>query len=377
MNERVALLLPSFELGGVERMMLRLADGFIQRGLAVDLVVVRKDGPLATEVPAGARIIDLGGTRALASTFALVRYLRQVRPRALLTAKDYINIVALWARQLSGVPVRIVVSVRINPILHFQHVTKLREKIIPMLMRVTYPRADSVVAVSHGVAVDLIRFIGIRKDKVHVVYNPVVSDAIFIRAAEPVHHPWFAPGEPPVVLAVGRLTAQKDFGTLIKAFSLVRKERIARLMILGEGKERPTLERMVHDLGLDEVVSLPGFEVNPYKYMKRAAVFVLSSRWEGFGNVLAEAMALGTPVVSTDCPSGPAEILEYGRWGDLVPVADPQALARAILKRLDERDETKTRGAAARAQEFSLRRSVDRYARLLLGERERDLAMFT
>ena len=165
-----------------------------------------------------------------------------------------------------------------------------------------------------------------------------------------------------MILGVGRLTQAKDFPTLIRAFALVRKKRAARLMILGEGEERPKLEALVRELGLEREVTLPGFVDNPYKYMKRAAVFVLSSKWEGFGNVLVEAMALGTPVVSTDCPSGPAEILENGRWGRLVPVGDVYALAEAIIETLDEEHHP---DVANRAKDFAVELAVEKYINVL------------
>ena len=187
--------------------------------------------------------------------------------------------------------------------------------------------------------------------------------------AEPFDHPWFAPGAPPVILGAGRLTEQKDFPTLIRAFALVRKKHPARLMILGEGEERSKLETLVQELGLEKEVSLPGFVDNPYKYMKRAAVFVLSSRWEGFPNVLVEAMALGTPVVSTDCPNGPAEILENGKWGELVPVGETQSLASAVLRTLDRVDVVRVKGAAERADQFRVESIIREYFCALFPER--------
>ncbi|NLO89188.1 MAG: glycosyltransferase, partial [Clostridia bacterium] len=188
----------------------------------------------------------------------------------------------------------------------------------------------AVVAVSQGVADDLVKTTGLMRELIKVIYNPIVTPELLEKAKESIGHPWFKPGQPPVILSAGRLTAAKDFPTLIHAFARVRAERLARLMILGEGEERPNLESLVRELGLESDVSMPEFVENPYAYMARAAVFVLSSAWEGFGNVLVEAMAVGTPVVSTDCPSGPAEILEGGKWGKLVPVGDVEKLAKAL-----------------------------------------------
>lgn len=202
---------------------------------------------------------------------------------------------------------------------------------MPLLMRLFYPWADGVIAISQGVREDLLKIVRMPEEKVKVVYNPSITPEIFAKADEPLGHPWFGPGEPPVIPGVGRLTAQKDFPTLIRAFAMVPNKRSARLMILGEVENRHELDRLVGEMGLETDVEISGFLNNPYKYIKRAAVFVLSSRFEGLSNVLIEAMSLGTPVISTDCTSGPGEILEYGRRGLLVPVSDIEAMAKAIV----------------------------------------------
>jgi glycosyltransferase involved in cell wall biosynthesis len=247
------------------------------------------------------------------------------------------------------------------------HTPGLTGKFIPLLVRAFYPKADKIICVSNGVAQELINKYHLPKSKIQVIYNPVVAQDMFKKAEEPLDHPWFQPGQPPIILGVGRLTAQKDFETLIKAFALVRNKTETRLMILGEGPERTKLEQFVKQLGLENDVSMPGFVDNPYKYMKRSSVFVLSSRWEGLPTVLVEALALGLPVVSTDCPSGPAEILENGKWGRLVPVGAPKALADAILAAMnDERGK-----GVERAKEFSLDKIVNQYV-ALIKELERD-----
>jgi glycosyltransferase involved in cell wall biosynthesis len=260
-----------------------------------------------------------------------VRYLRREKPLALLSTLDHANIVALWAKRLSGSQARIVVRVTSTITFSSNNASSLRGRLVPWLIRCFYLKADGIVAVSKGVAQDLSRNFGIPAERIKVIYNPAVTPELFKRAKEPVEHPWFAPGQPPVILGVGRLTKAKNFPTLIRAFALVRRQRPARLMILGEGEERPRLEALVKELGLEEDVALPGFIDNPYAYMARAGVFVLSSAWEGLPYVLIQSMACGCPVVSTDCPSGPAEILENGKYGPLVPVGDVEVLAEAIL----------------------------------------------
>jgi glycosyltransferase involved in cell wall biosynthesis len=231
--------------------------------------------------------------------------------------------------------------------------------LLPLWARFFYRWADAVVAVSQGVADELVHYVRIPAEKVRVIYNPIVTPELFRKAEEPLEHPWFREGEPPVILGVGRLTKQKDFPTLIRAFALVRQQRPARLMILGEGEERPQLEALVKELGIAEDVSLPGFVQNPYPYMKKAAVFVLSSRWEGLPTVLIEAAALDVPVISTNCPSGPAEILAM--YSDqLVDVGDKDGMARAILKTLQSR-----RVERVNVEPYTLNHALSYYLKLL------------
>lgn len=360
-TRRLALFLPSLRGGGAERVMVHLARGFAERGFQVDLVLAKAEGPYLAEVPPSVRVVDLRASRVLFSLPGLVRYLRKERPYALLSALNHANVIVCLAHRLARVPSRLVISE--HNTLSASRPQNARGRLLPWFMRWTYPWADAVIAVSQGVAEDLVRTLGISAERVKVIYNPVVDDDLLTKSKEPLDHPWFTEGAPPVILGVGRLTEQKDFPNLIRAFALVRAQRPARLMILGEGELRPQLEALVHELGLQDDVALPGFVENPYAYMARAAVFVLSSRWEGLGVALIEAMASGTPVVSTDCPSGPREILEDGRWGRLVPVGDVDALAEAIVTTLDE---TEHPDVAARAKEFNVNYAVENYLKVLL-----------
>ena len=333
-RNRVAIFLPALQGGGAERIMLNLAGGLAGRGYDLDLVLAQAEGPYLAEVPGLVRLVELNARhrrarRTLASFPALVRYLRRERPAALLTAL-HANVIAVWAKRLAGVPTRVVIGEHNTFSLAYQQLPALRGWLTLRLVRSFYPWADEIVAVSRGVADDLAQVTGIPRQRIRVVYNPVVMPELRTKAQAPLDHSWFEPGQPPVVLAVGRLAAQKDFPTLIRAFAQVRRTRPARLLILGEGEERPVLEALARELGLEQCVSLPGFVGNPYVYMAHAAVFVLSSRWEGLPTVLVEALYCGAPVVATDCPSGPREILADGLYGRLVPVGDAAALAEAI-----------------------------------------------
>lgn len=361
MGKKVAIFLPSLRGGGAERVMVNLARGLAELGLQVDLVLARAEGPLLDEVPKEVRVVDLGAKRVLYSLPGLVRYLRRERPSAMLSALDHANVVALWAKKLAGVPTRVVLSVHNPPSLDTANAQTFRAKLMPLWGQIFYPWAHTVVAVSQGVAKDLVQLTGLPMDKVKVIYNPAVTPELLAKAEEPLDHPWFQPGEPPVILGAGRLTAQKDFPTLIRAFALVRRKLPSRLMILSEGEERPRLEALVQELGLEADVALPGFVDNPYKYMKHAGVFVLSSKYEGFGLVLVEAMACGTPVIATDCPSGPAEILEGGKWGRMVPMGNADALAQAILRTL----KTPISVGIENTERYMLDYAVARYAEVM------------
>ena len=362
-QHRVSLFVPSLGGGGAERVMLNLAQGFAERGLAVDLVLAQVEGPYLDQVSPKVRVVDLKAPRVLLSLPALIRYLRQECPVALLCAMHHTNIVALWAKLLSGVSTRVVATVHNTSSSVSLNSSPRRAQLMPLLMRLFYPWADRIVTVSEGVADNLAQMANLPRQRIQVIYNPVVTPELFAKAQAPLDHPWFRLGEPPVILGVGRLTKQKDFPTLIKAFAIVRQSCPARLVILGEGEDRLKLEALVKEIGLEGAVSMPGFLENPYVYMAKASVVVLSSAWEGFGNVIAEAMACGTPVVSTDCKSGPAEILENGKYGELVPVGDVEELARAIARTLQNPQCSQT--LQNRAAEFSQEKIINQYLELL------------
>jgi glycosyltransferase involved in cell wall biosynthesis len=329
-GKRLAIFTSNMDGGGAERAMLKLAGGMANRGYDVDLVLSRAEGHYLPEVPASVRVVDLGASRALASLPGLVRYLRHERPCALLSSMNYVNIVGIWARRFARVDTRLVVNEQNTMSLEAPHSSRRRQRLVPRLAKRFYPWADAVVAVSRGVAEDLVQELGLPPTGIEVVHNPIVTPELRALAAAPLDHPWFKPSLPPVIVAVGRLSPQKDFESLIRAVFRVRDRHPVRLVILGQGREGESLERLVGELGLGDAVDLPGWVANPYPYMKAATAFVLSSRWEGLPSVLIEALYCGVPIVATDCPSGPVEILEGGKHGILVPVGDVDALSRGI-----------------------------------------------
>lgn len=361
----ISIFLPALEGGGAERAMLHLAQGFAQCGIKTNLVVAEAEGAYLDMLPPGVKLVNLQAKAPVlvSKTLALRQYLQQVQPDILLSALDIASS-ATWAKRLAGVSTRVVMCVQTNLSQQFRdHQPLTGGKIRPQLVRWFYPWADQIVAASEGVAANVAEMTNLSLEQIHVIYNPVVTPAMQAKMQTPIAHPWFASGAPPVILGVGRLVTQKDFPTLIRAFAILRQQRKARLMILGEGDQRSKLEALIQDLGLTNDVALPGFVENPYAYMAKASVFTLSSIFEGFGNVVAEALAAGTPVVSTDCESGPAEILANGQYGKLVPIRDETALASAIAITLEQ--PRNSNRLQQRAEAFSLNTVTQQYLQVL------------
>jgi glycosyltransferase involved in cell wall biosynthesis len=322
--------------GGAERMMVNLAGGLAARGVRVDLVLVRAEGPYLADVPPEVRRVDLRRRTTGGAIPALAAYLRRERPDALLATLRHVSLAAAIAHALAGVDTALFVREANTPSRRKVPRSDLKAQAVGLAMRWAYGRAAGVLAVSEGVADDLVRTQGAPAERVTTVYNPVVTPDVAAKAAAEAGHPWLDGDGPPVVLGVGSLQPKKDFPTLIDAFARLRAQRPARLVVLGEGPQRADLERLVRERGLEADVDLPGFVPNPFAYMARARVFALSSVLEGLPGVLIQALACGCPVVATDCPSGPFEILEGGRFGELVPMRDPVALAAALGRTLDE-----------------------------------------
>jgi glycosyltransferase involved in cell wall biosynthesis len=354
------MFLPSLEGGGAERVMTTLAGPLADRGFQVTMVLFRAVGVFLGQLSPKVPVVDLKARRAASSVLPLARYLRGERPDAVLSALDHANVAAAVAGRLARTGCRLI------PCVHATHSRVVASGDRPLAMRLAmrwaYRRADAVVTVSRGAADDMARTTGVPARLVRVIYNPVITPALREASRQPLDHPWFAAGQPPLVLAVGSLAAAKDFPTLLEAFAVLRRDRDARLLILGEGAERARLECLAGELGLAEAVALPGFVGNPYAYMARCALYVLSSAWEALPTVLIEALALGARVVATDCQNGPREILEGGRYGRLVPVGDAPALARAMSEALlrppPEVPETALRP-------YTVEAAADRYAEVV------------
>lgn len=361
-DNKIAVFVPTLAFGGVERVMVNLAEGFSDRGFSVDLVAPQVTGEFREQVPAGVRVVHLKAGRVLTSLPRFIQYLCRERPAAVITAMEHTSVAAIWGRAIARVPTRVIATVHTNLSEVVNHAPSAKVRLVPLICRWFLHQADAIVAVSEGVADDLAIHAPKTRSRLKVIYNPIITEIILVAAKETVEHPWFQPGQPPVILGTGRLVPQKDFATLLRTFALVRQKRSARLVILGEGPERERLEALATELGIDQDVCLPGFELNPYKYMSKAAVFVLSSAWEGFGNVLVEALAAGAPVVATDCRDGPREILTATGQGRLAPVGDSAGLAKEIVATLNT---PSTRASESALRVFTREHVVSQYIALL------------
>lgn len=332
---RIAFFFSTSGHSGVDRAVGHLMPAIARRGYPIDLLHVRRHGPSIENLPDGVDVVDLGTRHTYAALPAVVRYLRRARPTVMLSDKDRVNRTALFARLLSGVDTRLVFSSGTTISIDLASRGPFERGLQRWSMGHLYPMADNVIVTSGGVADDMAAYTGLDRSRIQVVPSPVVPASLFREARPRPAHPWFADGAPPVILGVGELGPRKDFSTLIRAFAAVRRGRACRLVILGKGRQRSELLALAAELGVGDDVDLPGFQPDPYSFMAHAALFAFTSRWEGLGFVLIEALAVGTPAVSTDCPSGPREILADGRFGTLVQVGDDAALADAIARTLD------------------------------------------
>ena len=407
----VALLVGSLSGGGQSTNQVNLAGALARLGHRVDLLFFHSPGPDPERVPPDVNVVDLrtecgwwhlccflaanptsltlliwhvlvtprllvrpypGASRMwiMLRLLMLVRYVCQSQPAVIYARGDRANLLALWARRLAGGGTHVVVThcnimaehLRINT----ERTSAWRARFALGLMSRAFLRADAIVSPSDGVRDEMSRTARIPRKRITTIYNPVVSRELWELAQAPLDDPWFRPGAPAVILGAGWLVDQKDFPMLLRAFARVRRQRTARLVILGEGEHRSDLEALAEELDVAKDVALQGYVSNPFAWMSRASVFALSSKWEGLPTVLIEAMACGCPVVSTDCPSGPAEILDGGEYGRLVPVGDDAALAAALIATLNNPPPRER--LIARGRWFTVERAAERYVQFIPGE---------
>lgn len=359
---RIALFPPSLDIGGIERVTVNLANGFAATGIQTDLVTIKAGGKMEDQVDGAVNRVNLGASRAMTSLPGLIRYLRQYHPDVLIAPAPPVALVALWAKMLARSATRIAVAIMNTPSAYQSNPLYWRENLYPILTRLFYPRADYIIAIAEVIRQDAVAYLKLPAERIEVIYTPVLTPDFEQRVNEAVDHPWVIQSEIPVILGVGRFVPQKDLHTLIRAFAEVRKVRPARLILIGDGPERPSLEALVESLDLQADVAMPGI-LNNLPYMKRADVFVLSSLFEGLPTVLVEAMACSRAIVSTNSAGGAAEVLKHGELAEIVPVKDHIALGAAILRALDNPYDVQL--LREQTRQFSLDTIVQRYLDLL------------
>ncbi|MEX0771806.1 MAG: glycosyltransferase [Balneolales bacterium] len=360
---KVGLFFGTFAGGGAERMMINLAKGLHGSGVEVIVYVVNRTGVLLKEVPSYIQVHDYKAKHGAKSIIHKIRdTLKFDELDALISTQEHIN--ASVALASIGVKTKTKIIFREANTPKQKNITAWRK----YLNKKLYYTADHYVAVSKGVKDSMKDFYQLKEEKISVIYNPVVDGSLQTLAKEVVDdHPWFTErNDIPVIVAMGRFEPHKGFEDLIESFALVRNQREAKLVIFGDKNKNTryfkSLQDKVVDLKLKDDVDFPGFVNNPYKYLAKASLFVLSSRYEGLPGVLIQAMACGCPVVSTDCPSGPEEILSNPEYGKLVPVSDPEKLSIAILSSLTQNHDINR--ITSRAAEFSVDKAVSAYLKL-------------
>jgi glycosyltransferase involved in cell wall biosynthesis len=360
-KKRICIFPDRIDDGGIDRYALNLAEALLQHGVEVDLFVTNGTGKLLPQRPKDSRLF-VGGGNTKKSIVPFYNYLQQEKPDLLISANLYIDIVSIVVKALANVPTKHAVTLHTAFSREDYRGKETLKKIYTKVCTWLYPRADYIVAVSNAVAQDSQNYFKLTKP-IKVIYNPVVTPALYSKSAAETTHPFYTNKNAPVLLAIGRLSAQKDFSTLLRGFAELRKTQKAKLLILGEGEERGLLESLAEDLNLGDDFSMPGFVDNPYPYIKQADMLVSSSAWEGLPTVMIEALALGTPVVATDCPGGSREILGGGNYGRLIEMRNPSTLAQAILETLHL--PTHKSKLQARGQVFSMEAAALNYLKLL------------
>lgn len=330
----LAIFLATSGHSGVDRLARNLAPALARRGYRIDLLKVRHHGPHLDPIPEGVRVIDLGTKHVYPSLWKVAQYLHREKPASMFCDKDRVNHTALLARAMAGSSTHLTLSMGTTVSIDLAHRGFLHRLKTRLSMGWLYRLADNVIVTSEGVADDMTAFTGLPRALINVVPCPIVPAQVFDDNFPKPNHPWFSDGGPPIVMGLGELGSRKDFVTLIRGFARMRSEFPCRLMILGRGRDRERLLATAHELGVSDAIELPGFVDAPYAWLAQASLFAFTSLWEGLGFALIEALAVGVPSVSTDCPSGPREILGNGRYGPLVPVGDHEALATAMLATL-------------------------------------------
>lgn len=367
-QRKIAFFSYDMRVGGAEKMILTLLPQFIKAGYFIDLVLIKKAGAFLSDIDPRVNIISLKKEHVSQSLIPLIRYFKKSKPDVFISNLTHLNIVTIIAKIFSGTCSKIIITEH-NTITANNLENGGKESILVFLSKFLYPLADKTVVVSEGAAQNLIDAIRINPNKVQNIYNPIDIDHIHLLAKEQINESWLTEKSIPVLIAVGRLEQQKNFSFLMDVFQTLIKKRKARLLILGEGSERQMLEQQMIAYGIENEVKLPGIKTNPYPYISNADILVCTSKYEGFNITLAESLACGTPVISMNCPYGPAEILDNGTYGQLISPGDQDGMVNAIIAAIDHPESLPSKEKLMeRAKRFSAEKIFSEYQELFLKE---------
>lgn len=355
MINKISLFITNLTIGGAERVAVNLSKGLTKFGYDVEIVLVNNEGEFLSEIPESVNLVELDADRLRSAVIPLYRYIHTKNPDVIISFMTGPNIIAILSNILSMKKSRVIAT---------EHNTQTMKSGLSMKMdmylgRGLYKLSDGIIGVSVGVAENVSNWANIPKKEIEVIHNPVIEKNLLEREFSTPPHEWYNEKDIPTIVSAGRHVEQKNFQTLIRAFDKVLSEREARLVLIGEGEKTEEYEDLVKDLGIQDHVCMPGFVDNLYEYLFYSDVFVLSSAWEGLSMVLIEAMACRTPVVSTDCPYGPAEVLRNGIYGSLVPVDSYEELGNEILETLE--NPSKEEQLTNRASDFSIEAITQEY----------------
>lgn len=366
-NSLLSFFIPDLTVGGAEQVTINIVNGLSARGYNVELVLSRSEGKLRSQLERHVSVVELppshrSGFGVVANLPWLVSYLHQKKPVALFPHLCHVNVVCLAVNRAFDTDTMVIPT-------HHSALTRTRvqspkDRVVYWLVPRLYPTADRIIAVSEGVADSIVEQTSVKRDDISVLYNPIDVESVRIQSRKHVDHEWITDENIDVILFVGRISEEKDLKTWLRAFKDVhRRNPATRALIVGQGPQRADIEAFVNELGLGGVVSMLGYFENPYRYMSRADVFLLSSKFEGLPTTLIEALACGCPIVATDCESGPREILADGEYGPLVPVGNAAELADAVIETLD--DPISADELRARADDFAPDSIFDDYERFI------------
>ena len=364
---KITFFIPNLKVGGAEKSTVNLLNNLDKSSYTLSLILANKEGEFLKDIREDLVIINLGTYSLVKIFFKLIKYFKKEKPDIFISIFPRFSIASIMAKIFSRSDTKIIVIEHTVFSLAATNARNFFRRIIarflfPLLMKFFYRNSEAIICVSKGVAEDILKITGLR-EKIKVIYNPIIDSKIYALAEEKASHPWILNKDCPVISAVGRLVKAKDYPALLYALSLVVNEKQAKLLILGDGEERKELELLANRLGIAEKVDFLGFQKNPYKFISKSNIFVLSSIQEGFPTVIIEAMACGVPVISTDCKAGPNEIIENRENGLLVPVGDEKSLAEAILQLLNSKAlrEKFSREGRNIAEYFTIEKSVKEY----------------